>query len=98
MRGGRGTDQCCPYAGAKQRILLALRAGWMSVTDLRERFGENNYGPAIRELSRAGLVEFVQRGIHAGGYQITPMGRATCPSRRQVELHAPLPYANMVLR
>jgi hypothetical protein len=49
-------------------------------------------------LKAARLVEYIPRGIHAGAYRLTPAGKAACPSRRKIELEAPLPYASMVSR
>jgi hypothetical protein len=92
-----GTDQCYPYADTAARIHLALRAGCVPVSDLRERFGQSKFDGGIKVLKAARLVEYIPRGIHAGAYRLTPAGKAACPSRRKVELEAPLPYATMVL-
>lgn len=62
------------------RILLALRAGEMYPSQVRERFAST---PSITTLVRAGLIEKAGSGDDAV-YRLTASGRAACPTRNKL--------------
>ncbi len=58
------------------RVLLALRAGPIESTALRERLGESA-SPIATKLHKEGLLV-----LHNGTAHITSAGLKNCPSRR----------------
>lgn len=71
-----------PQSTVAGRVLMALRAGDMTLTELAERFGLEPAEHAAKVLSTAGLVERVPASRLDVIYRITPNGRAVCPCRR----------------
>jgi len=61
------------------RVLIALRAGRMDGSQIRDRVGSAHY--VLTVLVQDGLVEF-----RNDAYQLTDAGREACPNRRDAEL------------
>jgi predicted transcriptional regulator len=57
------------------RILLALRAGWMNISQIRERV--NDSSKYIADLQRKNLIEKKD-----DLYRLTENGLKSCPNRR----------------
>ncbi len=61
------------------RVLLALRAGRMTSSEIRERFPTGN--PDLTGLARRGLVRVVSDAEKGSVYELTDAGRDVCPRR-----------------
>lgn len=61
------------------RVLIALRAGRMDYSQIRERVPASHH--TLAALHYKGLIEKDQFV-----YQITPAGRAACPNRRDSKI------------
>lgn len=59
----------------QKRTLLALRAGPLSREQLAERFGKDYKGASLVKLGLARMRDEIT-------FEITPLGREHCPSRR----------------
>lgn len=66
------------------RVLLALRAGRMTSSEIRERFPT---GTDLSGLARRGLVRIASDGEKGSAYELTDAGRATCPLRNPLAAH-----------
>lgn len=67
--------------GRNAEVLLALRAGPMTIEQLSERFGSDS---AARTLAKHGLIEYETDRVVGSVYRLTDKGRALCPSRRDL--------------
>ena len=61
------------------RVLIALRAGHMDSSQIRERVGTNYY--TLSSLIQDGLIKF-----NNDVYQLTDTGREACPNRRDAAM------------
>lgn len=74
----------------EQRVMIAMRAAYISPTQLEERFG--GYGSsAACSLLRKGLAERYEDAWVGPAFRLTEHGRAICPTRRSLarEHHSP---------